>query len=207
MEKNRIEKRSVRVCGLQVRAEGEDPHIISGYAMRFNEKSVYLTSYGDKFIETMSRECYSQAKADAADIKMTLFHNREKLLARSNAGKGSMKLTVDDQGLRFEFASPDTELGKFAEEAIKRGDIAGCSITFYTRDYDFAEQKNSDGGYDEIIIQKDIEIVELTLESDPAYPTTSVEMRSKISEDVHLRKSSAQAAADARRLTEILKNC
>lgn len=194
----KLETRSIKCSGLQVRKAGESdkPAVIEGYAMRFDEESVYLTSYGDKFVEIMDRQCYSQEKADKTDIKMTLFHNREKLLARSDKGTGSMTLTVDDQGLKFSFEVPDTEFGKFAEEAVRRGDIKGCSIGFMTNEYDTSTRLNDaeKDTYDVVVRQKDIEIFELTLESDPAYPSTSVELRGKENVSEMLEK---QKAADA----------
>ena len=55
----KLETRSIKCSGLQVRKAGESdkPAVIEGYAMRFDEESVYLTSYGDKFVEIMDRQC------------------------------------------------------------------------------------------------------------------------------------------------------
>jgi HK97 family phage prohead protease len=58
-----------------------------------------------------------------SDCLMLLEHNRSKgVLARSKYGKGSLQLTVDETGLKFRFACPNTAVGDEAYEGVKRGD-------------------------------------------------------------------------------------
>ena len=173
-----LEQRSQQNCCFEVRSEPDKPTRISGYAVIFDEETTLWEDGGYRGVERISKEAYTQEKADGADIKMTLFHNREKLLARSENGSGSMAVTVDDKGVRFEFEVPDTEYGKFAAEAIRRGDIKGCSFGFFCNRTEYSRDARTD-----YYVRKDIDIKELTLESDPAYQNTSCEVRRKRNEE------------------------
>lgn len=66
------------------------------------------------------------------DIKMTLWHNREKLLARSNRGEGTLALTVDEIGVKYSFEAPNTPDGNTALELVRRGDLSGSSFTYWS---------------------------------------------------------------------------
>ena len=66
------------------------------------------------------------------DIKMTMYHNREKILACSTNGEGTLKLTVDDVGVKYSFEAPNTVDGDTALELVKRGWYIGFTgvLTF-----------------------------------------------------------------------------
>ena len=140
---------------------------------------------GDKYTEI--REVIAPSAAtkmflDSQDIKLTMFHNREILLARSNKGKGTLKYKVDNHGVWFEFKAPHSDQGDRAIEAVRRGDIAGCSFTFVTDYRDtskVAEDITHKNGKDVVTytVKKCDAIIEFTLASDPAYPSTSVSAR------------------------------
>ncbi|MCD8207050.1 MAG: HK97 family phage prohead protease [Bacteroidales bacterium] len=144
---------------------------VSGYAIRFNEDSVKMFGF---LTERIAPSCVTEDVIRESDIKMTLFHNRESLLARSTNGKGSLRLSVDEQGLKFEFEPADDAWGRFCVEHIERGDLSGCSFSFFPKD--FIEEVHGD---DDIhITHTEFErLVELTIGTDPAYPSTTVECR------------------------------
>lgn len=150
--------------------------VISGYAIRFNESSVQMSGWENDFVEVIAPEAITEEFLRSCDIKMTLFHNREKLLARWNKGEGSLRLSVDEKGVRFEFEVPDSSFGQFAVDAVERGDIAGCSFTFSPGDYDVEDQGD---GLVKITHRKLTGLYEMTLETDPAYPTTEVSARNR----------------------------
>ena len=102
-----------------------------------------------------------------------------KIFARSNMGKGSLTLTVDDTGLKYEFDAPNTALGDELIEYLKRGDIDKSSFAFYINpDDDEAETWESKDGVYFRTIHKIASILDVSPVWQPAYQDTSVSKRS-----------------------------
>lgn len=170
---------------LQIRegGEGETGRTITGYAILFDTPSAVL--YADEHEEcreTIAPEAVSRALLDSSDIKMTMFHDMQLILARSRQGSGTLSYTVDDRGVAFSFDAPNTVDGDKALELVRRGDISGCSFMFSTmyRDPEYVEKSETvNGGKCEVTfrIKKIIGIYDFTLTPDPAYPDTSCESR------------------------------
>lgn len=166
-------------------AEGEAPsRTITGYAILFNVPSAPLWSDEDSEArEVIAPEAITKEILDAQDIKMTMFHNRQLILGRSNKGGGTLSYTVDDKGVAFEFDAPNTVDGDKALELVRRGDISGCSFAFTTHYYDsdFVERQSevAPNGVNKITyrVKAVTGIYDFTLAADPYYPDTSVEAR------------------------------
>lgn len=170
--------------GLHVREiEGGESRIIAGYAILFNAPSDPLWSDEDsEGREVIAPEAVTQELLDGSDIKFTMYHNREIILARSNKGKGSLSYSIDARGVYFEFEAPNTAHGDEALELVKRGDISGCSFMFRTYYYDSEYVERTEvttaQGYSVLYTVKKITgVYDFTLAADPAYPQTSVEAR------------------------------
>ncbi len=119
---------------------------------------------------------------DASDIKFTMFHDRQLILARSNKGTGTLSYSIDERGVRFEFDAPHTTDGDKALELVRRGDLSGCSFAFSTFywDSDFVERTSEiKDGVNHITyrVKAVTGLYDFTLAADPAYPATSVEAR------------------------------
>ena len=170
----------------------EESRTITGYAILFDVPSAPLYEDEDEVIrEVIAPGAVSLELLDKSDIKMTMFHNRQLLLARSNKGSGTLSYGIDDKGVYFEFEAPDTADGDKAIELVKRGDIAGCSFAFSTRYYDraFVEESVVHGDKVEVTYRVKVitDIYDFTLAADPAYPDTSVEAR-EIVDALHQRQ-------------------
>lgn len=185
-----IERCILTPSGLHVREkeEGGESRIIAGYAILFGTPSAPLWSYEDEEArEVIAPEAVTQEFLDTQDIKMTMFHDRQLILARSNMGQGTLSYSVDEKGVYFEFEAPYTVDGDKALELVKRGDIAGCSFAFTTPYYNEAcvsrEVEVKDGvAYITYTVRAITNIYDFTLAADPAYPDTSVEAREFVRE-------------------------
>ena len=178
---------------------GEVPsRTITGYAILFNTPSDPLESYADEEIrEVISAGAITREFLDGCDIKMTMFHDRTTILARSKNGAGTLAYEVDDKGVKFSFDAPNTVDGDKALELVKRGDISGCSFSFSTRYYDDAYVSRSVervGGktVTTFTVNAIIKIWDFTLAADPAYSDTSCEVRELLSD---LRTDDAEQLA------------
>lgn len=185
--KNELVRREVVVtcADLHVReSEGGAPsRTIVGYAILFNTPSAPLWSDEDEEArEIIAPEAITKELLDGCDIKFTMFHDRQLILARSKNGAGTLSYTVDEKGVAFEFEAPNTADGDKALELVKRGDLAGCSFMFSTHYWDEAFVSRSvevrDGrAYITYTVKAVTGVYDMTLAADPAYPDTSVEAR------------------------------
>ena len=170
------------VADLHVReaAEGES-RTITGYAILFNTPSASLWEYDDEEArEIIAPEAITKELLDGSDIKMTMFHDRQLILARSKSGKGTLTYSIDDKGVAFEFEAPHTADGDKALELVRRGDISGCSFAFTTHYYDSAYVERTVERVDgktqiTYTVRMITGIYDFTLAADPAYPDTSCE--------------------------------
>ena len=172
-------KREVRTydCQLSVReAEGGqagDSRTITGTAIVFNAESEVLDDWGEKFREVILPEAATMEFLNSQDIKMNMLHDRQLTVARANKGVGSLKLSVDERGVHFEFEAPKCDIGDRCLEMVRRGDYSGCSFEFYPKDYDVERNGN-----DVKITHRSFEFISaLTIGLDPAYRQTSVNAR------------------------------
>ena len=97
--KNEVIKRLLHtVTDLRVREakEGEaESRTITGYAILFNTPSARLYSDGnEEAYEVIARGAVTKKLLDNCDIKMTMFHDRHLILARSKNGKGTQLYKV-----------------------------------------------------------------------------------------------------------------
>lgn len=174
-----IQKRKRHYAGtIELRERQEERPEITGMAIVFGRESEPL--YADDTLEireVIAPEAVTRELLDGSTILMTLYHDNGRLLARSLRGEGSLKYEVTGEGVRFRFIPPDTEDGRVAEEAIRRGDITGCSFAFSVDYSDRAcverSSETRDGReYVLYTVKRMNAIHDFTLTPIPAYPDT-----------------------------------
>ena len=160
---------------------GGESRTIEGYAIVFGVESRILSDYWDNYREIIEPGAITEERLREMDIKMTMYHNREKILARSTNGEGTLKLTVDDVGVKYSFEAPNTVDGDTALELVKRGDLSGSSFMFWTDERNVSYERRSD----DIMLRrvKTIGMIyDMTIAADPAYEQTSVAAREAYSQ-------------------------
>lgn len=195
-----LKKRTIAVMAdLHIReaASGEESRIIEGYALKFGVRSRLLCDWWDYYYEQLEPGCVTREMLDRQDIKLTMFHDRQLILARSNKGTGTLNYEVDAIGVRFWAEMPHTVDGDKALELVQRGDIAGCSFCYSTDEgdsenavsYERLKEKTENG--EDILLRhvKRIDSVyDFTLATDPAFEQTTVSRREVEEAGVDLRK-------------------
>ncbi len=149
--------------------------VLSGYAAVFDSPTVI----GGAWEEVVAPTAFDRALADVAegraDVVLVLDHHAEKLLARTSSG--TLRLSKDAHGLRFEADLPDTTLGRDVREMVMRGDFRGASFSFLPREHGETWQ----GGRRTLT---DVELFDVSLVSTaPAYSDTSVAIRARQDRD------------------------
>lgn len=176
------------VSGLRIReaTDGAESRTIEGYALKFGVRSRLLCDWWNNYYEVLEPGCVTREMLDEQDIKLTMFHDRQLVLARSNKGNGTLSYEVDKVGVKFWAEMPHTVDGDKALELVSRGDIAGCSFIYSTDEgdsenavsYERLDEKGDDG--EDILLRhvKRIDSVyDFTITTDPAYEQTDVSKR------------------------------
>lgn len=185
----KINKRSIGF-GVQLKVreatEGSESRTIEGYILKFGVRSRLLCDWWDDYYEVLEPGCITRETLDACDIILTMFHDRQLVLARSNQGTGTLNYEIDEVGVKFWADMPKTVDGDKALELVQRGDIAGCSFIYSTDEsdsenavsYERLDEKDKNG--DDILLRhvKRIDAVyDFTLTTTPAYEQTEVTRR------------------------------
>lgn len=145
-----------------------DNRIIRGYAIVFNSLSNDLGG----FREIILPSAVDEDLIKRSDILCLLDHNRERgVLARSKNGIGSLKLSIDERGLGFEYDCPDTQLGQEVYEGVRRGDITSCSFAFVVGEDRY--ERSADGTVVRYI-SKIKQLYDISQVYNPAYDDTYV---------------------------------
>jgi hypothetical protein len=169
--KNNIEKRFITDIHI-------DKRNIKGTAIVFNKKSELMYSYElDKnFREIILPEAVDESLIKKSDIFMLYNHSGDKgVLARSNKGNGTLKISVDDNGVHYDFEAPKTTLGEDLLESISRGDISSSSFAF-TIKKGGDKWENKDGEFIRYITKIEM-LYDFSIVNTPAYKDTSVDVR------------------------------
>ncbi|MBJ2111123.1 MULTISPECIES: HK97 family phage prohead protease [Proteus] len=137
-----------------------------GYVIKWGLRSHVLW---DEFVEQFALNAFSNSLANGCDVLCLYEHDYTNLLGRTTSG--TLQLTEDETGLRFELTPPDTQLGRDVLTLVERGDISGMSFGFRTikDQWDIGQEP-----YVRTVLEA--ELHEITITSLPAYPDSGVEI-------------------------------
>ena len=131
---------------------GSDSRTIEGYVLKFGVRSVLLRDWWNPYYEILEPGCVTREMLDKCNIPLTMFHDRELVIARSKNGKGTLNYTVDGLGTQFNADVARTADGDKALELVRRGDLDGCSFVYSTDEmdpeavtYEASGEKDADG--------------------------------------------------------------
>lgn len=156
----------------EVREDGTTLRYVSGYAVVFEQ---YSSPFWDEIVEIISRTAFDNT--DMSDVVMVVDHSRQvgDVLARSKNGEGSLEISIDDIGVKFRFAVPDTSVGRDVVALIERGDITECSFAFWVRKDSWSYDMMVEGKrYDVRRIEDVARLADLSIVVNGQYPQTSV---------------------------------
>lgn len=146
---------------LESRAEVDGNKLV-GYAAVFDQ--VVELGFGK---EQIAKGAFRDALKSGSDVRALFNHDPGQVLGRASAG--TLRLSEDDYGLRFEVDLPETSLGRDVRELVKRGDIRGASFGFIP-----GVEDRVDGVRTHMQVADLIDVGPVTF---PAYEGTDVAMR------------------------------
>lgn len=164
-----------------VREDGtkEPSRTIYGRAIVFNKVFEYEDYWGDKYRETIKPSACTKEFLESQDIKLNLLHKRDMSIARSNCGVGNLRISVNNEGVDFEFEAPNCDLGDRALELVRNGVYSGCSFEFLPKDYECKKLKEDGKTVYEINHTGFEKLTAFTIAMDPAYKETTVDCRER----------------------------
>jgi uncharacterized protein len=163
---DRMERRAL-TTKIEVRSE-EKGRQIGGYAAVFNSLTD-MSGYGGYFREQISPGAFS--KAVSGDVRALFDHDPAHVLGRTKAG--TLRLTEDDHGLAVEIDLPDTQTARDLTASMERGDIDGMSFGFRVTKQSWDETQDPP-----IRTIQEVELLEVSVVTFPAYTDTEVALRS-----------------------------
>ena len=165
-----IERRILNVEDMELRVTDDEKPKIIGYSAKFGKWSLDLGG----FIERIRKGAFDEA-LETSDVRALKNHDPNLLLGRT--ASGTLQLKTNSVGLVTEIDPPDTNTGRDIIEEIRRKDITGMSFSFVTAEDDW--KYNEDGSVERTIIKVG-ELFDVGPVTFPAYPDTTVAVRSLI---------------------------
>jgi HK97 family phage prohead protease len=167
LEDNRMERRVMAFDTLKVETREQDrPPVIRGHAAVFDVLSENLGGFREK----IAPGAFNGILKD--DVRALFNHDPNLILGRT--GAGTLRLSIDADGLVYELDPPDTTIGRDLVTSIQRGDINQSSFGFVVEDDDFSEDE--EGRYIRTI-RKIKRLFDVSPVTYPAYPDASVALR------------------------------
>ena len=166
-----LEIRTYHLTELRVSdPKADEPPVIEGYAAVFNQRSEDLGG----FFELVRPGAFAKTIGEA-DVRALIQHDPSRVIGRSK--NETLTLKEDIHGLRVKILPPDTSYARDLITSIKRGDIDQMSFGFETVRDEWLITK------DEILRSLlEVRLFDVSPVTFPAYPQTSVGVRSKLVE-------------------------
>ena len=152
-----------RIFNIENRFETKEDgqEVVVGYGSIFNSRSENLGG----FYEYISPTAISQETIAKSDVRALINHDQNLILARSTTG--TLDLTVDEKGLKYEFEIPEgLSYGKDLAINMKNGNINQSSFAFTVGD---DEWSTDDEGNDIRTITSIDRLYDVAVVTYPAY--------------------------------------
>ena len=113
------------IAEIRVKRAENGSKMLVGYAAKFERLSQDLGGFVEKIHKNAFDRCLKRC-----DVRGLKNHDPGQLLGRTKSG--TMRLAIDDTGLRYEIDLPETQIARDLATEIERGDIDGSSFSFTT---------------------------------------------------------------------------
>ncbi|HEA6283977.1 TPA: HK97 family phage prohead protease [Staphylococcus aureus] len=152
--------------GVEIRSDDEKGMFIEGYALKFDTWSENLGG----FKETITKRALENT--DLSDVRCLVDHLPSQIIGRTTAG--TLKLDIDDVGLRYRCQLPNTTFARDLYENMKLGNINQCSFGFMLNENgDEIRFDENDGVYKRTLTSIS-KLTDVSVVTYPAYKDTDV---------------------------------
>jgi len=162
-----------RAVSVETRDDGTN--VISGYAAVYHRADDAGTQYElmPEYFERIKPGAFDRALAERQDVRALFNHDPNHVLGRSKSG--TLRMTADSVGLRYEVDLPNTQTARDLAESVKRGDVSGSSFAFsVTKEGQEIERAKDGNTYRNI---KDANLYDVSVVTYPAYESATSGIR------------------------------
>jgi HK97 family phage prohead protease len=180
-EENIYQRNKINVEGLErrnftnseIRVENAESREVIGYASVFTntDGNPALSENLGGFREKIDPEAFNGVLDN--DVRALFNHDPNLILGRTTAG--TLSLSVDERGLKYNFTAPDTTTGNDLLVNLENGNITQSSFGFIVEEDDWDEDEN---GMTIRTIKKVGRLLDVSPVVYPAYPDAEVGKRS-----------------------------
>ena len=123
-----------RIFNIETRVDSTEDgrDLVVGHASVYDSRSNNLGG----FYEFIERGAFNEELISNSDVRALINHDPNLILARNTSG--TLNLTADERGLKYEFEMPETSYGKDLAISMKRGDITQSSFAFTVAEDDWS---------------------------------------------------------------------
>jgi HK97 family phage prohead protease len=167
-----LERRAMQ--GIEIRAAAEGTGSIGtlvGHAAVFGKDSAALGRRSFKFVERIAPGAFTRSLNENKDVRALWDHNPATPIGRT---PDTLRIKEDDEGLAVEIDLPDTSAARDLLSLVRAKIIDAMSFGFQVVAEKWEEVK--DGADIRTLI--DVDLVEVSAVTFPAYPDTSIAERS-----------------------------
>jgi HK97 family phage prohead protease len=157
---------------------------LSGYAAVFNEASLPLP-----FREFIAPGAFRKTLQETPDVRLLINHEGLPLARTKN---GTLTLTEDENGLRFDAVLADTSESRDLYTLIERGDVDQMSFAFRV-----IRQKWNDDRSERTLTEVSLSDGDVSVVTYPAYPATTVEAREALIRAVQAVKEGREISGES----------
>mgnify|MGYP003110111635 FL=1 len=162
-----------RAVSVETRDDGTN--VISGYAAVYYRADDAGTQYEllPEYFERIKTGAFDRALAERQDVRALFNHDPNHVLGRSKSG--TLRMTADSVGLRYEIDLPNTQTARDLAESVKRGDVSGSSFAFSVTSEGQEIERAKDGTTYRNI--KDADLYDVSVVTYPAYESATSGIR------------------------------
>jgi HK97 family phage prohead protease len=179
-----IERRTFTVRNIETREAEDGAMRLSGYAAVFNDSSVPLP-----FSERIAPGAFRKTLSETPDVRLLINHEGLPLARTKN---GTLTLSEDEVGLRFDADLPDTTEARDLWTLIQRGDVDQMSFAFRV-----IRQKWSADRTERTLTEVSLADGDVSVVTYPAYPTTTVEAREALANAIQAVKEGREVSGES----------
>jgi len=161
-------ERRIGGADVEVREAGDGQTVIAGYAALYNVLSDDLGGFRERILPG----AFADRLGD--DVRALWQHDPLYVLGRTRSG--TLRLSEDETGLRFEVSAPDAQWARDAVSSIRRGDVSQCSFAFMVESDQWAMDEVG-----QIVrsVSRYGRLVDVSPVTFAAYPATSVSVQQR----------------------------